>query len=313
VALAYTEDTEWRNRAEFIKGRDAVREVRRGGGTAEWGNEGAAGQRQHGQGDRSGRCCQFLCNYTSTPPLRTALPPAVPPPPPQFLCRKWEREQEYVLRKYLWAHNGGNRISVCFEYEYRDPQGQWFRAYGNENWEFDQQVWAARGEGCGAGCCIGGLFFGRVAGGWAVPRLWVRVLFCLHSKPLSSPCCARCAAGPDAQACGQHQRGTHNGGAAPHRCPQSSVQHMAGRPGGGMQCSWCRVGVGSQRLSALAARLAVVQVSRSGRPAATCRASAATSLPPTVARRPTDARHSGGCCLFHQTGLHGLLLHTPSC
>jgi nuclear transport factor 2 (NTF2) superfamily protein len=43
----------------------------------------------------------------------------------------------------MWAHNGGNRISVCFEYEYRDPQGQWFRAYGNENWEFDQQVRAA--------------------------------------------------------------------------------------------------------------------------------------------------------------------------
>ena len=41
-----------------------------------------------------------------------------------------------MLRKYLWAFHD-NRIAVCFEYEYRDPDGQWFRAYGNENWEFD--------------------------------------------------------------------------------------------------------------------------------------------------------------------------------
>ncbi|KAL4434163.1 hypothetical protein ABPG75_000604 [Micractinium tetrahymenae] len=78
IALAYTEDTEWRNRAEFVKGRDAVRE---------------------------------------------------------FLRKKWEREQGYVLRKYLFAHSE-NRISVCFEYEYHDASGQWYRAYGNENWEF---------------------------------------------------------------------------------------------------------------------------------------------------------------------------------
>eukprot|EP00879_Flechtneria_rotunda_P004174 GHRR01004422.1.p1 GENE.GHRR01004422.1~~GHRR01004422.1.p1 ORF type:complete len:188 (+),score=36.68 GHRR01004422.1:546-1109(+) len=80
VALAYTEDSEWRNRAEFVKGRDAIRE---------------------------------------------------------FLRRKWAREQGYKLRKYLWAYHE-NRIAVCFEYEYSDGSGQWFRAYGNENWEFDQ-------------------------------------------------------------------------------------------------------------------------------------------------------------------------------
>lgn len=80
VALAYSEDSEWRNRGEFIKGRDAIRE---------------------------------------------------------FLARKWEREQGYRLRKYLWAWRD-NRIAVCFEYEYHDSSGQWFRAYGNENWEFDE-------------------------------------------------------------------------------------------------------------------------------------------------------------------------------
>lgn len=78
VALAYTEDSEWRNRAEFVQGRAAIRE---------------------------------------------------------FLRRKWERELDYKLRKYLWAFRD-NRISVCFEYEYRDAGGQWYRAYGNENWEF---------------------------------------------------------------------------------------------------------------------------------------------------------------------------------
>ncbi|WIA08188.1 hypothetical protein OEZ85_007641 [Tetradesmus obliquus] len=81
VALAYTEDSEWRNRAEFIQGRDAIRE---------------------------------------------------------FLRRKWAREQDYKLRKYLWAFKD-NRISVCFEYEYRDGSGHWWRAYGNENWEFSAE------------------------------------------------------------------------------------------------------------------------------------------------------------------------------
>ena len=54
-----------------------------------------------------------------------------------FLRGKWERELEYRLIKELWAF-GGNRIAVRFAYEYRDAGGQWFRAYGNENWEFDE-------------------------------------------------------------------------------------------------------------------------------------------------------------------------------
>jgi nuclear transport factor 2 (NTF2) superfamily protein len=79
VALAYTEDTEWRNRSEFFHGRAAVVE---------------------------------------------------------FLRRKWARELDYRLRKELWAF-GGDRIAVRFEYEFHDAAGQWWRAYGNENWEFD--------------------------------------------------------------------------------------------------------------------------------------------------------------------------------
>ena len=80
IALAYTEDTEWRNRAEFINGRQAVQE---------------------------------------------------------FLSRKWGKELDYKLKKSYWAHSG-NRIAVRFEYEWRDDSGQWYRAYGNENWEFDE-------------------------------------------------------------------------------------------------------------------------------------------------------------------------------
>lgn len=78
VALAYTEDTEWRNRSEFLHGREAVR---------------------------------------------------------AFLRRKWERELDYRLKKELWAF-ADNRIAVRFEYEWRNASGQWFRSYGNENWEF---------------------------------------------------------------------------------------------------------------------------------------------------------------------------------
>jgi|TARA_Y100000815_G_scaffold241818_2_gene238320 nuclear transport factor 2 (NTF2) superfamily protein len=52
-----------------------------------------------------------------------------------FLTRKWAREMEYRLIKELWAY-AGNRIAVRYAYEYRDDSGQWFRAYGNENWEF---------------------------------------------------------------------------------------------------------------------------------------------------------------------------------
>ena len=78
VALAYTEDSEWRNRIEFVTGRPAII---------------------------------------------------------AFLRRKWERELDYRLRKELWAFTG-NRIAVRFEYEFHDQDGRWFRAYGNENWEF---------------------------------------------------------------------------------------------------------------------------------------------------------------------------------
>lgn len=86
VALAYTEDTEWRNRAEFPRGRAQVVE---------------------------------------------------------FLTRKWARELDYRLQKTLWAYQG-NRIAVRFEYEYRDDSGQWFRAHGNENREFDEHGYMAR-------------------------------------------------------------------------------------------------------------------------------------------------------------------------
>ncbi len=80
VALAYTIDTEWRNRSQFINGRAEV---------------------------------------------------------VQFLRGKWQRELDYKLRKELWAFMD-NRIAVRFEYEYRNEAGLWFRAYGNENWEFDE-------------------------------------------------------------------------------------------------------------------------------------------------------------------------------
>jgi len=80
VALAYTPDSGWRNRAEFIYGREAITE---------------------------------------------------------FLRRKWAHELEYRLIKELWA-TAGNRIAVRFAYEWHDDSGQWYRSYGNENWEFDE-------------------------------------------------------------------------------------------------------------------------------------------------------------------------------
>jgi nuclear transport factor 2 (NTF2) superfamily protein len=80
VASAYTEDSQWRNRDEFLQGREAIVE---------------------------------------------------------FLRRKWLREQEYRLRKELWAFTD-NRISVRFEYECHDHDGQWWRSHGNEHWEFDE-------------------------------------------------------------------------------------------------------------------------------------------------------------------------------
>ncbi len=55
-----------------------------------------------------------------------------------FLTRKWQREQEYRLIKELWAHDGA-RIAVRFAYEWQDENGQWYRSYGNENWQFDDQ------------------------------------------------------------------------------------------------------------------------------------------------------------------------------
>ena len=63
----------------------------------------------------------------------------------EFLIRKWNREQEYRLAKQLWAFEG-NRIAVRFQYEYRSPDGQWHRAYGNENWEFDDDGLMRRRE-----------------------------------------------------------------------------------------------------------------------------------------------------------------------
>lgn len=55
----------------------------------------------------------------------------------RFLTKKWKKELHYRLEKELWAFEG-NRIAVRFEYEYQDKKGKWFRAYGNENWEFDE-------------------------------------------------------------------------------------------------------------------------------------------------------------------------------
>lgn len=61
----------------------------------------------------------------------------------RFLTDKWARELDYTLKKELWAFTG-NRIAVRFEYEYHDQAGSWFRAYGNENWEFTENGLMAR-------------------------------------------------------------------------------------------------------------------------------------------------------------------------
>ena len=63
----------------------------------------------------------------------------------EFLTAKWERELDYALRKSLWAF-AGNRIAVRFQYESRDSAGHWFRSYGNENWEFDDEGLMRRRE-----------------------------------------------------------------------------------------------------------------------------------------------------------------------
>ncbi|MFD4674370.1 nuclear transport factor 2 family protein [Lentzea sp. NPDC058450] len=88
VAGAYTPDSVWRNRSEFVHGTDEI---------------------------------------------------------VAFLTKKWEREHEYVLRKSLWAFSD-NRIAVRFQYEWRDDEGQWWRSYGNENWEFAESGLMARRE-----------------------------------------------------------------------------------------------------------------------------------------------------------------------
>ena len=61
----------------------------------------------------------------------------------EFLKGKWQREQDYRLRKTLWAFTG-NRVAVRFEYEWHDADGQWWRSHGNENWEFDESGYMAR-------------------------------------------------------------------------------------------------------------------------------------------------------------------------
>lgn len=88
VALAYSEDSVWRNRDAFFTGRAAIVE---------------------------------------------------------FLTAKWERERRYALRKDLWAFDG-NRIAVRFQYESQDADGQWWRSYGNELWEFDEHGLMTRRE-----------------------------------------------------------------------------------------------------------------------------------------------------------------------
>lgn len=80
ISMAYSPDSEWRNRNHFVNGRAEIVE---------------------------------------------------------FLTGKWEEELDYKLKKEYWAHTD-NRIAVRFEYEYHNAEGQWFRAYGNENWEFDE-------------------------------------------------------------------------------------------------------------------------------------------------------------------------------
>lgn len=62
-----------------------------------------------------------------------------------FLIEKWQREIDYALRKQLWAYSE-DRIAVRFQYEWRDCSGQWWRSYGNENWEFDEQGYMRRRE-----------------------------------------------------------------------------------------------------------------------------------------------------------------------
>ena len=88
VSLAYSEDSEWRNRDQFVRGRDQIQ---------------------------------------------------------NFLTAKWKKELDYRLTKALWSFTE-DRIAVRFQYEYHDNKGQWFRAYGNELWEFDSEGLMRRRE-----------------------------------------------------------------------------------------------------------------------------------------------------------------------
>ena len=71
----------------------------------------------------------------------------------EFLRTKWDQELDYALRKDLWTF-GGNRIAVRFQYEWHDRSGQWFRSYGNENWEFDDDGYMQRREASINDICI---------------------------------------------------------------------------------------------------------------------------------------------------------------
>jgi nuclear transport factor 2 (NTF2) superfamily protein len=131
VALAYTEDSEWRNRGEFIKGRDAIREVclhchmPHGNSTFQICTAlpvvactDASALLHMVKHCTSQQCVHplVLRSVQSTASDVASAAAAV-----QFLRRKWAREHDYKLRKYLWACRD-NRISVCFEYEYRDDR-----------------------------------------------------------------------------------------------------------------------------------------------------------------------------------------------
>ena len=142
VVLAYTEDTEWRNRAEFIKGRDAVREVGRAGWLGGE-NQGAAGLRQHWQGDRPKRCPQYLMLLLHFP--RSSHPSRSPPAVPTSAARSSCAASGSASRSTSYASTCGPTTaataSLCASsMSIATPRGS---GSGNENWEFDQQVRAA--------------------------------------------------------------------------------------------------------------------------------------------------------------------------
>ncbi len=97
-------------------------------------------RRSGGAGYKAGNRRERIVANEQPPSL-----PAVRPAITAFLAAKWERELDYALRKELWAF-GGNRIAVRFQYECRDESGQWWRSYGNELWEFDDEGLMRRRE-----------------------------------------------------------------------------------------------------------------------------------------------------------------------